>query len=525
MKINSVRIQNFRSYKEETIISFNELTAFVGQNDIGKSTILEALDIFFHEGKGLIKIDKEDINKSEKQLGNTDVVITVSFTDLPRTVLLDDTNETTLEAEYLLNVHNELQVKKIFKNASSPKILLIANHPTNNSCELLLHKKQNDLVKRIDELGLECEDRRKNAVMRKAIWNHFRDDLQLKEIELEVNSKDGDIKSIWEKLQQSLPYYSLFQSDRKNSDGDNEIQDPLKVAVKHILNSQDLQETLKGIAQHVQNALQQVSNLTLSKLQEMNPDVASSLHPKIDVESLKWADVFKNVSITGDEDIPINKRGSGIKRLVLINFFRAEAERRQKENKNSSIVYAIEEPETSQHKKHQDLLISALINLSRQANTQVIITTHSANVVKSLGHDNIRLVISDEHNYKEVRKVEKQILPSPSLNEINYLAFGDISEEFHNELYGYLQEKAIDESPNNSTEKDFDAWLQAKGCLQQKTWIRIKKDGTRSINNVTIQTYVRNHYHHPENTLNVKYTQTELEDSLQKMTEIAKCLL
>lgn len=253
MKINSVRIQNFRSYKEETIISFNELTAFVGQNDIGKSTILEALDIFFHEGKGLIKIDKEDINKSEKQLGNTDVVITVSFTDLPRTVLLDDTNETTLEAEYLLNVHNELQVKKIFKNASSPKILLIANHPTNNSCELLLHKKQNDLVKRIDELDIECEDRRKNAVMRKAIWNHFRDDLQLKEIELEVNSKDGDIKSIWEKLQQSLPYYSLFQSDRKNSDGDNEIQDPLKVAVKHILNSQDLQETLKGIAQHVQN--------------------------------------------------------------------------------------------------------------------------------------------------------------------------------------------------------------------------------------------------------------------------------
>ncbi|MEY8403925.1 AAA family ATPase [Oscillospiraceae bacterium 44-34] len=43
------------------------------------------------------------------------------------------------------------------------------------------------------------------------------------------------------------------------------------------------------------------------------------------------ADVFKSVSITSDENIPINKRGSGSKRLILLNFFRAEVERRQGE--------------------------------------------------------------------------------------------------------------------------------------------------------------------------------------------------
>ena len=86
----------------------------------------------------------------------------------------------------------------------------------------------------IEELGVECEDKRKNACLRKAIWNKYSssDELNLDEIEIDVNSKDGDIKAIWSKLQTYLPYYSLFQSDRKNCDGDNEIQDPLKEAVK-----------------------------------------------------------------------------------------------------------------------------------------------------------------------------------------------------------------------------------------------------------------------------------------------------
>ena len=63
MKISQVKISNFRGYKDETVIEFNDLTVFVGKNNVGKSTVLEALDIFFNEGKGVIKLDKDDINK------------------------------------------------------------------------------------------------------------------------------------------------------------------------------------------------------------------------------------------------------------------------------------------------------------------------------------------------------------------------------------------------------------------------------------------------------------------------------
>ena len=71
-----------------------------------------------------------------------------------------------------------------------------------------------------------------------------------------------------------------------------------------------MQERLDYVATEVRKKLQEVSDLTLAKIKEMNPEVADSLHPKVPLtQDLKWADVFKGLSITGDEDIPINKRG------------------------------------------------------------------------------------------------------------------------------------------------------------------------------------------------------------------------
>ncbi len=47
MKVVSMLLAGFRGYKNLMKVSIGDFTAFVGKNDIGKSTILEALDIFF----------------------------------------------------------------------------------------------------------------------------------------------------------------------------------------------------------------------------------------------------------------------------------------------------------------------------------------------------------------------------------------------------------------------------------------------------------------------------------------------
>lgn len=75
---------------------------------------------------------------------------------------------------------------------------------------------------------------------------------------MEIDVSKEDAKKIWDKLAGYLPVYSLFQSDRKNSDGDNEVQDPLKEAVKQILTDSRLQDTLSEIAKEVEEKLKEV---------------------------------------------------------------------------------------------------------------------------------------------------------------------------------------------------------------------------------------------------------------------------
>jgi predicted ATP-dependent endonuclease of OLD family len=49
MKIKKLVLKNFRIFNEITTIDFDNLTVFIGKNDIGKSTILEAFEIFFND--------------------------------------------------------------------------------------------------------------------------------------------------------------------------------------------------------------------------------------------------------------------------------------------------------------------------------------------------------------------------------------------------------------------------------------------------------------------------------------------
>ena len=171
--------------------------------------------------------------------------------------------------------------------------------------------------------------------------------------EIEITSE-----LIWEKLQTYMPLYSLFQADRKNTDDDNEVQDPFKEAIKEILSDNAIQQKLKEVATTVEAKLNEVAARTKAKLSEMNPAIAKTLQPVTQpFDSLNWQDIFKNVSIASDENIPINKRGSGVKRLILLSFFRAEVERRQHETNLPNVIYAIEEPETSQHSENQKKLI------------------------------------------------------------------------------------------------------------------------------------------------------------------------
>ena len=511
MKIVSIRIKNFRGYRDEVTIKIDDLTVLIGKNDAGKSTILDMLEIFFNDDK---KIDKNDVNKTCRVNNDLETVFAVRFSNLPAEIDIDAGNPTTLQDEYLTIGTDEFEIVKKYKEGGKPKTFILANHPNNSECCDLLKKKQSELRKIIGQLGLDC-DKNKNSAMRKAIWAHYSADLQMSNRELDVDSKDSDVKAIWEKIQKYLPVYSLFKSDRSNVEKDSEVQDPLKSAVKSLMKEDGLFEKLDEISQLVKSRVEEVASRTLEKLKEMSDEVVNTLHPVLPAP--KWEDVFKGISITGDDDIPLDKRGSGVRRLILLNFFRAEAERKQSEKGAPNIIYAIEEPETSQHADFQRALVNALKDLAKKPFVQVLITTHSSTIVKELSHQNLRMIANDSGDVS-VYDVERGLLPYVSLNEASYLAFdGEASVEYHDELYGHLQHLAIQDDEENYREPKFDTWLTNKGMVQDVIWKRLEKNGDETPCNRTLSTYVRNSIHHPENRLNAPYTIEQLRLSIERL--------
>ncbi|MFC5773215.1 ATP-binding protein [Ectobacillus antri] len=370
MKLEKVILENFRSYRERVIVDINDLTAFIGKNDIGKSTILEALEIFFNNE--LVKIEQDDLcvhGTSSK------VLIGCVFSDIPSDKLVIDSSAgTTLQQEYLLNEQNKLEIHKVYdcsKKTIIPEIFILANFPSVTSASDLLTLTSTQLKQRIKDLSIDTTniDLRSNVSMRNAIYNFVTPlNLSLRPIPV----AKGDAKSLWDKLKLYLPIYSLFQSDRPSLDGDSEVQNPMKLAIKQALET--VEADLLKIKETVERKALEVAINTVEKIKEMDENLAKQLTPQF-TEEPKWDKIFK-LSLEGENDIPVNKRGSGVRRLILLNFFRAEAERKLSEAGSRGVIYAIEEPETAQHPGNQMLLADALKTLSQKDNTQVILTTH-----------------------------------------------------------------------------------------------------------------------------------------------------
>lgn len=400
MRLKAVILENFRLYRERTVIPIDHLTAFIGRNDSGKSSILEALDIFFESGT--VKIEPGDACTSGEP---KNVRIGAVFTDLPEALDLDRGARTTLQAEHLLNGDGELEIGKVYNCATqkvpAPKVFARAQHPGTEGVADLLQKGNSDLKKLVKERGVEdnCQ-LNNNPSMRQALYDAA-GDLQLADTDVPLN--DADAKNIWEAIKRHLPIYALFRSDRASSDQDPEVQDPMKLAIQSAL--ADLMADLEEITRKVQEVVEETAQRTLEQMKASYPDLelATALKPQFRKPS--WATVFK-LGLETDDGIPLNKRGSGVRRLVLLSFFQAEAARAREERQKGGqtgvpVIYAIEEPETSQHPDNQERIIRAFREVT-EGDDQVLLTTHVPGLAGLLPVGSLRF-IDDDPDTAQVR--------------------------------------------------------------------------------------------------------------------------
>lgn len=110
MHIKKIIISNFRGIKEPTEILFNDFTCIVGKNDVGKSTVLKAVDAFLNDTT--ITVDDKNVDSDSSLIS-----IAVEFDTADINVVLDDTIPTSFKKEDIVSEDGFLKVKKVWDTA------------------------------------------------------------------------------------------------------------------------------------------------------------------------------------------------------------------------------------------------------------------------------------------------------------------------------------------------------------------------------------------------------------------------
>lgn len=211
---------------------------------------------------------------------------------------------------------------------------------------------------------------------------------------------------------------------------------------------------------------------------------------------------FKNASFVikkdSNQQVSLSSLGSGYEMMFSLVYSYYMSEQNQK-----NMIILIDEPELHLHPKIQQKFVEFLLQISKTA--QVIITTHSALLIKQLSYNDFvkTIILKNDTSFS---KIEDRKLSYISSNETNYLAFNLATEEYHNELY----EELFYQHATSSKIKDFDNqfFINTKGESKSYPWLKYP-------NEVSLHTFIRNQIHHRADNGQASYS--DLETSIKIM--------
>ena len=244
---------------------------------------------------------------------------------------------------------------------------------------------------------------------------------------------------------------------------------------------------------------------------------------KIINESNNKKVIFKK---SGNE-IEISDLSSGEKQIVFRGAFLL-----QNQHSSKDCCILIDEPEISMHPIWQTKIFNYYRNLFVDEegcqSSQIFMATHSQYVLKSALDNSLNTLIVLLQNSGSSSVVFSAsrpfVLPTITSAEINYNAFNIISNDYHIELYGYLQNKvAVLNNKSDCTVKECDNYiLNSKwydSTKHYKNYVYINSNG-KKYEYDTLPSYIRNCIDHPDSSK--VFTQEELRISIELLIKICR---
>lgn len=420
MKIKSVRIQNFRSFVDETIY-FDNYTCLVGPNGAGKSNVFCALNVFFrnttHSATDLIKLEKEDFH-----LGNIQkpIRITVTFSDLTEEAQEDFANyyrqgELTVTAEaYFNEIDENAPVIQHGQRIGMTEFVPFFEADGNGAKVVELKEIFSKIKEGFPQLGSAST----KTAMIEALHEYETNNLDNCQLIPSADEFYGFSKGV-NRLAKHIQWVfipAVKDAHAESEEGKNTaLGDLLSRTVRSKVNfdeniktlKKDVQDKYQELLDSNQGILKDISSSLKARLTEWaHPDVSLELRWKHDSEkSIKIDEPFAHI-IAGESGFSgnLSRLGHGLQRSYFIALLQELAS--CDDENQPRLILACEEPELYQHPPQARHLSEVLQRLSTQ-NSQVMVCTHSPYFISGQGFENVRILRKaiPEFNYTTVKSV------------------------------------------------------------------------------------------------------------------------
>lgn len=490
--IDNISIKNFRGIEAIEGIVFDNFNIFIGNNGTCKTSIIEAINYAFSPSFLSGRIKHTDFHNGE----DNPIEVLVNFKNNVKAKLPDGYTEREISCNRI-----QLNIKKRDRKAPGKAfsdIVTVAAHvllpdfPKEGNVWNV--KRKNDSDFKFDERLLQVSSINSEDLPRCFYFGKERD----KQLYKGFNTS---FVNIIEDL-----HWRYLKSLRKEDTDDAE--------------KEDVNELIGRLEDDVFSRVEINKYEALKKFKDCTKRF---LDDQIELSLIDASAPFENAFLSmsaGNIDLPIKYVGSGIEMILSILFLETLASLSKEK-----LLILIDEPELHLHPSLQEKLAQYLLEIS--ADNQIFVTTHSPIFFKyCIGKNGVKpfiMTMDDKSVTPREFSLSNQLFPwSPSWGEINYLAYGYATIEFHDELYGRIQEKS-----QKSTTKDFDEFLyQNFQISKSKPWTKEKGGSPGNTEDVTLQTFIRNKIHHSENKTmqSGSFTDDELRNSIDQMIEILKKL-
>lgn len=375
MYINKMRIKNYKSFLDSGEINFSkDIFAFIGQNNTGKSAILDAIQSFFPNSKK--SISGEDFHKGTIE----DITIEIWFGEVDDSYLISNL---FLDKVQKQNIKIE-QAHKILENESSSKNIKKFEKELSSLTELI----DKELSASKEKYKIEEEIMHIKLISHKGsnITSKFfnKDDIEIKEAEL---------KKI---LPQIKVIPALRDPKNESTAGTNSY---LKDLIQMLDDEIKTEITLEGHPLSYNELNKVLSEETKKRCNKLAEHITDYYNQSIGSDDFKIViDSSVNISrgttynttitdtVTGVSNDILNC-GTGYQSMVILSILETYVQISQTQ---AQYILLIEEPEVYLHPTLQRKMIDTLVKISE--NNQVIFTSHSPITISKLDSNNIKLV-------------------------------------------------------------------------------------------------------------------------------------